>query len=487
MPLSASKKKVLFIIHDLHQNDVWFPMGPAYLAAMLFKNGAQIETYCMDVYHYTNEDLAKFLDENEYQLICLGFMAARFKRTVRELCYVICRHKKNAWLVLGGYGPSSIPEFMLPETGADIVVAGEAEYTILDLLNCKINKLNHSDVNGIAFLKNGRLIKTPPARIFRNLDELPLPLWEAFPMEHYTTCLKYFDQEPGEKVFFIETSRGCTAKCNFCDRLSTKTTMRLRSIENIISEFQVLHHRYGVTCFLFLDELFIVNRGRLTKLAAALKNIGLRFKFSTNVRSDTINEERIRLLKECGCNFLNFGFESTDDNVLQLMSKGTTNKQNVAAVEAALRVSGMGIGTNFLWNNFGDNQSSLLSNQEFIKRYNTYHQCRTIEPAIPYPGSPLYYDLIRKGLLKDAADFFERFLNQSLIVTNLMENISTETAHLMLFETNSNLVRHHYRLADKNPEIAKYLIKNYHDLYTGKTTEFKGARHLDKEPSLAMA
>ncbi|MFA6389605.1 MAG: hypothetical protein WCW77_03435, partial [Patescibacteria group bacterium] len=86
--------KVLFIIHDLYQDDNRFPLGPAYLAAVLNKNGATAEAYCMDVFHFSNDDLARHLDKNEYDLIGVGFLAARFEETVRELCRVINAHKK---------------------------------------------------------------------------------------------------------------------------------------------------------------------------------------------------------------------------------------------------------------------------------------------------------------------------------------------------------------------------------------------------------
>ncbi len=99
------KGKVLLIIHDVHQDDNQFPLGPAYLAAVLKKEGIEVEVYCQDVFHYPNSHLAKLLDSNHYDLIGLGFLAARFKETVEPLCEVINQHKKDAWLVLGGHGP----------------------------------------------------------------------------------------------------------------------------------------------------------------------------------------------------------------------------------------------------------------------------------------------------------------------------------------------------------------------------------------------
>ena len=86
--------KALIIVHDNHQESNVFPLGSAYIAASLQNAGVNVETYCMDVYHYTNHDLSEKLYENEYDMILLGFMVPRFRRTVRNLCGT----RKNLYL-----------------------------------------------------------------------------------------------------------------------------------------------------------------------------------------------------------------------------------------------------------------------------------------------------------------------------------------------------------------------------------------------------
>jgi hypothetical protein len=86
--------RVLLIIHDNYQEGNVFPLGQGYLAAILRDAGANVSVYCMDVFHYTNEQLADYLFNNEFDLIGVGFMAPRFKRTIVELSRVISVHKK---------------------------------------------------------------------------------------------------------------------------------------------------------------------------------------------------------------------------------------------------------------------------------------------------------------------------------------------------------------------------------------------------------
>lgn len=144
-----NKGKVLFVIYDVYQKDNHFPVGIGYLAAVLKKEGVDVQICCQDVFHYTNEELAKlFLKNCFYDLIGVGYLAARFKETIIDLCATINKYKKNAWLVLGGHGPSPIPQYVLKKTGSDIVVVGEGEETILELLDCKQRK---GDLSSVVF------------------------------------------------------------------------------------------------------------------------------------------------------------------------------------------------------------------------------------------------------------------------------------------------------------------------------------------------
>lgn len=469
--------KVLFIIHDFYQSDNRFPLGIAYLAAVLNKKGAGVEAYCMDVFHYTNQQLAEHLQNNHYDLIGMGFGAGRFTETVLEVCHVINKNKKDAWLVLGGHGPSPIPEYVLKTTGADFVAIGEAENTILDLLKCKISNGDRSRVDGVAYLEQEQLKITSPNRPIKNLNELPFPLWEIFPMEIYTECSKMFHQLLGEKSISMIAGRGCTNRCSFCYRM--EDGIRLRSIANFVEELKILYHKYGVNNYFFEDELFVLSKVRLLELEKALADNNLKIKFFCNARVDIMDEEIVQILKRCGCQFIGFGFESSDNRVLKLMNKNATVEQNVRALETLNKVGDIGMGLNFIWNNFGDSEASLRGNVRLIKKYNTYDQIRTIRPATPYPGSDLYDQLIRLGKLKGPEDFFKRFKNSDLMLINLLD-ISDEKAYQLLLEANKELILDHYQHVGGNLVEAYETIQQFADLYAGKITKFRGARHYNK-------
>jgi radical SAM superfamily enzyme YgiQ (UPF0313 family) len=312
---------VLFVNPDLHQEDNHFPLGYGYMAAMLLQDGADVSTFCMDVFHYTNKQLAEYLDRNKFDLICVGFLAARFKETIEELLKVIDAHKKDAWLVIGGPGPSPIPRWMLHNTPVDIVCIGESEETIVELLRCKVEGGSPVDVYGIAFSDGKFVYGTKRRKPIRDLDSIPFPAWDLFPMDRYTTCLKLWGMEPGDRTFGMITSRGCTDRCSFCYRM--EKGIRFRSVENVVEEIKIMRDRYGVNCFFMNDELFIASKSRMLEFCDALQ--GLDIKFSCNARVDKFNGDMIRLFfQHRGCTFVNIGFESSSQEVLDRMNKRTT-------------------------------------------------------------------------------------------------------------------------------------------------------------------
>ncbi len=471
------KGKVLLITHDIYQDDNYFPLGYSYMAAMLKKAGYEVEICSHDVFHYSNEEMAqKYLEKNDYDLIGVGFVAARFKETILGLCETINKYKKNAWLVLGGPGPSPIPEYMLKKTGADIVAVGEGEETIVELLKCKLEKGDLSVIKGIAYRKGEDVAVNERRRPIFLLDSIPFPEWSLFPVEKYIDGLRPFKASKEDRAFIILTSRGCVNRCNFCYRM--EAGIRFRSIGNVIEEIKILQKKYGINYFLMYDELFVFTKKRALEFSEAIKKNNLKIKFACNARVDIFDSEVVRHLKEAGCQFVNFGMESSSQKVLDLMHKNTLVEENISAAEITNK-EGVGLGLNFLWGNIGDTKESLENNVKLIKKYNLYDQIRTIRPVTPYPGCDLYYEAIKKGLLSGPEDFFNKFKNSDLLTVNFT-SIPDDEFYGLLFNANKELIMDHYLNTDNDLVAAEKLIQSFYNLYIKKDYKFRGARHYVK-------
>ncbi len=478
------RRKVLLIVHDVYQEDNIFPLGPAYIAAVLKASGAEVTVACQDIFHYSNEELVdKYMRNESYDLIGVGFMAARFQETILGLCEAINEYKKDAWLVLGGHGPSPIPEYMLNTTGADIIAMGDAEETMLELLNCKVNGGSGlSKIDGIAFNEEGVVVNKRRAPL-RQLDTLPFPAWELFPIDKYASCVNFKGMREGSRVLAITTSRGCINRCNFCYRM--EAGIRFRSMDKVMEEMKILYDRYGIRHFNMQDELFISSKKRLLEFKAAIDMAGLKITFNCDIRVDMFDSEIADCLKGCGCIFANLGLESSDQRVLDAMGKRTTVEQNVRAVNIANK-AGLGLGMNFLWGNLGDTEASLVSNVQMTRELNMYYHLRTIRPVTPYPGCDLYYEAIRRGLLKGPEDFFDRFNNSDLLTVNFTD-IPEKRFYESLFNANKELILDHYEHTSKNMEEANQLIGQFYNLYFKGEYKFRGARHYDRKEEKARA
>jgi radical SAM superfamily enzyme YgiQ (UPF0313 family) len=409
--------------------------------------------------------------------VCSSDLAARFKETVLGLCQTICAHKKDAWLVLGGHGPSPIPDYMIRTTGADVIAIGDAEDTILELLQCKLDSGDPAKVKGIAFRdENGQCIENERRKPVHNLDSIPFPEWDLFPMDRYTTCSRFFNMEENERSLAIVTSRGCINRCNFCYRM--EKGIRFRSIKNVVDEIRLLHDKFNVTYVMMNDELFVYPKKRVFEFQDELERQDLKIKYDCNARVDAFDEEVAKSLKESGCQFLNFGMESSDQTVLDIMHKNTTVRQNIEAAEI-VRKTGIGIGLNFIWGNIGDTEESLKNNVKLIKKYNSYDYVRTIRPVTPYPGCELYYTAVERGLLKGPEDFFDRFRNSDLVTVNFTD-YPAEKCYQLLYEANKELITDHFQHTNGDMETANRMISNFYNLYFKGVTNFRGARHFEK-------
>ena len=472
-------KKVLFIIHDLYQDDVEFPLGIGYLAAVLKENGFTVEIACQDLFHYSNEELAeKFLIPNDYALIGIGFLSARFKETVLPLCQTVNKYKKNAKLVLGGQGATATPEYILKETQADIIVLGEGEKTIVALMD---NLDDYASVKGIAYRKENKIIVNERIPPVQNLDELPLPAWELFPMDKYKSSCQYMGQRKDEYSFPMLTSRGCVGNCSFCYR--PERGIRFRSIDNIMYEMKMLLVNYGITYFIFQDELFIANLKRLKEFIQGLKDWKMygRIKYNMGgIRANIVTDELARLLKESGCEYANVGFEAMDQKCLDAMNKRETVQDNINCAEN-LKRNGVTMGLNFIWGFECDDEKTLQNRVKFLRKYNSYSELRTIRPVTPYPSCQLYLDALEKGYLKDAEDFYNKFKNSDLIMVNFTK-IPTDKAYQMLFKANMELVLDHIKHSKMSVDEGYNLLKQFFILFfEDQNYKFRGFRKYNKE------
>lgn len=460
--------KILLVVYDNDSYISVFPLGIAYIASACKRAGHDVKIYNQDVYHWTEAHLLDLLNKERFDVIGVGVIGGYYQyQKLLKISTAINQSKNRPFYIIGGHGPSPEPEYFLKKTQADAAVIGEGEITIVELLEALERKKDWSSVSGIAFLENGNCIQTPRRVPIPDIDNIPFPAWDLFPMDHYA-LLREANIKNSERCMLVLSGRGCAFGCNFCYRMDDGH--RPRSSEGIIEEIRILQKDYAISYIDFQDELLMSSVSRTIALCESFIKSRLRFKWFCNGRLNYAKPEVLKVMKEAGCVFINYGIESLDENALRVMKKGLTVKQIISGIENTL-AAGISPGYNIIFGNIGETAESLRLGVEFLLKYDDHAQMRTIRPVTPYPGSPLYYYAIQKGLLKDCEDFYEnKHLNSDLLAVNFT-NLSDNEFHKSLFDANKILLESYYKHAFENT------IKRMEQLYLEKDASFRGFRH----------
>lgn len=185
----------------------------------------------------------------------------------------------------------------------DVVVRGEGEITMLEIANNYPDELSH--INGISYLRDGKMYHNENRKFISNLDVIPFPARDLIPPTRYPFReLKRFS---GGYTSML-TSRGCPNKCIFCASPSMWGFARLRSPENVFSEMVEIYNKWGIKNIHFHDDTFTLSRKHVIRLCKLIIESGINFKWSCITRPDKIDREMMELMKKAGCANINFSF-----------------------------------------------------------------------------------------------------------------------------------------------------------------------------------
>ena len=459
--------RVLLVVYDNDSYIHWFPLGLAYLATSLRRAGFEVTIYSQDVHHYPEDHLTDYLRRHHFDVVGVGVIGGYYQyHKLLKIAAAIHAVPDRPFFVLGGHGPSPEPAYFLRKTGADAVVIGEGELTVIDLLDAVAARRDLARVRGIAYRLGDQVRVTRPRALVREIDALDFPAWDLFPIDYYS-LLRMPHITNRQRCLPVISARGCPFECNFCYRMDKG--VRLRSDQSIVEEIRRLQRDYGIGYVAFADELLMVSPGRTVRLCEAFLKAELNVTWDCNGRLNFATPEVLKLMKRAGCVFINYGIECMDDRILEVMNKRLTTGQIIAGIEATL-AAGISPGFNIIFGNIGENAETLRKGVEFLLKYDDHSQLRTIRPVTPYPGSPLYDYAIAQGLLAGPEDFYEhKHTNSDLMSVNFTE-LSDEEFYRCLFEANRTLLTNYYtHLMDRQIAVAERL-------YLQRDAAFRGFR-----------
>jgi len=451
------RARFLFVMMDQYDKRPNWTFGPSYLAAVLEKNDYYVEIFHGTCWHLNAKDLEKFLLEREhFDYIGFGYLTNYVHDTIEHI-KAIRSASPSSKVILGGNGYSPLPAYYLSKTGADYGVAGEAETSLLNLVNALSIGESVENIPSVSFRDGQDIYVSDLREPVPLISGIPQPAYHLFPIESYI-WYKNRGYHGGVKAFNFLSSRGCPFRCNFCYRL--EEGFRYRPFDDILAEFSFLSEKYGITHFTMSDELFMTSKKHVIKFSEQLvnamdNNIIPRISWETTGRLNIVDQDVANAMASAGCNRILYGLESGDTKVLELMNKKTTNEMIEKGIEATFN-AGMEVQLPCMFGNIGETAESVDKTVEILNKYGGSDE-RLLRPVTPYPGSPLYKYALEKGLLKDHDHFFEISKNPDLLTVNFTE-MNDETFYKVMYEANVKLIdAYHERMKEIEKKSFKQL------------------------------
>jgi radical SAM superfamily enzyme YgiQ (UPF0313 family) len=297
----------------------------------------------------------------------------------------------QAVTVLGGSHGTFWGENALNEhPSLDIVVRREGEQTFIELIDKIQNQHNLGKVLGITYRNGDKIIHNADRPFIENLDALPFPAHHLLPLEK----LKH----NGKIIFPLISSRGCVYWCDFCSTVRMfGRVYRMRSPKNVVDEIQLVHDKYGVDQVTFYDDAFTVDRDRVLKICQELHSRKLYIKWDCGTRVDMVDSELLKTMRDAGCFAVWLGVESGSEAILGAMNKRIKLDQTRLAYKTAHKLGLMTI-ANVVLGFPGETPQTARKTIRFVEELNPDDVGFYV--ATPYPGTPMYEEVIKKGWLR---------------------------------------------------------------------------------------
>ena len=427
------------------------PYGIALLAAIAIDKGHQVQIYDANAWRKDDDVLRTVFDADEWDVIALGGITTAYG-SIKHIVKIAREASESATIVLGGGVLTSMPrEVMtwLPEV--DVGVIGEGFVTfpeVLDMVDGCANDWPAID-GTISRGTDGKLIYGPQRALIQDLDSLPYPAWDLFPLEevYFPNSASLFSEEGmlSQRRLDINASYGCSMICRYCYHLGiagdmryvkndegetevafdepgsyTRTT-RYHSPEYIVGLVKHAYDKYGIDFIGFLDEnLMTMNRYSketwLPEICRLWHENGLAPKkqedglwmgvhWGGTSHATLCSPEVLKMMGDAGCSHLVYGYESFAPHVLKTIGKGATAKNNIRSffwtLEAGIRPI-----PNLIIGFPNEDFDSIRMNMEAWEELGI-----VVKPhfATPYPGSE-WFTVNRASITEQYGGDLERFL-----------------------------------------------------------------------------
>jgi anaerobic magnesium-protoporphyrin IX monomethyl ester cyclase len=362
------------------------PLGILYISSYLTTKG--IKNTLFDTTFSSTEDFKKHILVTRPSIIAFYTNLMTKLNVLRLISFIkneaSCQHTK---IILGGPDVThNCDKYLL--NGADVIVIGEGEQTMAELVPALENNTDLSLIDGIAFFNHHQtLMKTKAREKMKSLEELPLPNRAAIPIEKY---LETWKTHHGQSSMTVSTQRGCPYTCKWCSTAVYGQSYRRRPAKQVAAELKMLKETYNPDAIWFVDDVFTVSHKWLQEFHDELMAQNAMIPFECITRAERLNDEVLALLKNAGCFRIWIGAESGSQDIIDEMDR----RVDVDVVKSMIqKTNAMGIetGTFIMLGYPKETIQDINKTIQYLKEANPTHYTITI--AYPIKGTGLYQQI----------------------------------------------------------------------------------------------
>jgi len=374
------------------------PRGILSIASFLEKKGYAVKIIPL-AYHldysedWTYEDirsiLTKELSDKTPLLIGISNHATQDYPTCVQILKICKEINDQIPTVIGGRHVTFLDQECILSSYIDIIVRGEGEWTLLEILDALKENNELKKIKGITFQKNGEIVRTPNRKP-GNLNELPQLDYRLLPVQHVQKLFSYG-----------LASRGCPYNCAFCTSQAFWENYRTFSSNRLVNEMETLDRIYQSPMHGLVDTMLYPGSKQFTELVNAIKvrNITIHPEFFFQTRIDLISEQGLKGIEDTSIKYVFVGIESFSSNVLQNMDKNLTKDQIFSACKI-LRKHNLNVTGQWIIGHPGETPKEAELSLKLLKNLLDDNLLQEVYPTVfvPFPGTPFFETPEKYGL-----------------------------------------------------------------------------------------
>lgn len=385
-------------------------MGLGYLAGALIAAGYRdVKLFDVEV---EDESLASLLERERYDVVGISSPTPLIYETWEAAALA---KEQGTITILGGPHLTLMPDESMQRTEVDLVVRGEAEETIVEILQAiegmrdrvaespslRLPDEPWDQVLGLSYRNlAGEVVHNPDRPLRKDIESIPWPAYSLFKIERYTNLQPLTDGlDPRARAYTLLTSRGCPYQCVYCSKPITGNTWRARSPEDVVAEWRYLVQDMGATEIGITDDVWNLKLDRAKEICRLLIAEGLSHVPWITVhgmRADHTDAELFQLMKQAGCKRAGFGVESGNQAVLDSIKKQQTLEDVRRAFRQA-KAAGLQTMGFFIFGLPADTEETMDDTIRFALELDP--GLANFMIAAPYPGTELWETARRDGRL----------------------------------------------------------------------------------------